>query len=307
MKKPVLVVMAAGMGSRYGGLKQIDPVGPDGEVILDYSVYDALCAGFEKVIFIIRKDIEEEFKNSVSSRFSDKIEVSHVFQRLDDLPEGFEPPPGREKMWGTMHAVLSARNEIDGPFAVINADDYYGREAFCLLYNFLSEEKTDTKEHYAMVGYRLSNTLSENGSVSRGVCNADENNMLISTTERTRIEKMPTGPAYSEDAGQSWVPIPGDTLVSMNCWGFGSGFIKKAWEIFPEALNGIMEKYPQKGEYYLPYAVNKLLASGKADVKVIPSTAKWYGITYKEDKEKVAEALSGMHLEGIYPTPLWDR
>ena len=220
MKKPVLVIMAAGMGSRYGGLKQIDPVDREGHIIMDFSIYDAKRAGFEKVVFIIKKENEADFKEAVGRRIEKVMEVAYVFQELANIPEGFEIPEGRVKPWGTAHAVLSAMDEIDGPFAVINADDYYGRHAFQTIYDYLTTHEDDEKYRYTMVGYRLKNTVTDNGHVARGVCGLNEENELVSVTERTRIEKRNGGIEYSEDDGRTWTEIDGDTLVSMNMWGF---------------------------------------------------------------------------------------
>ena len=306
MNKPALVVMAAGMGSRYGGLKQIDPVGPHGEIIIDYSLFDAKKAGFETVVFIIKKEIEKDFKESIGSRIPRGMNAVYVFQNIDDLPEGYSVPAERVKPWGTAHAVCAAREVIDGPFAVINADDYYGADAFKVVYEYLANSKGGDVYDFAMVAYELENTLTENGYVSRGVCVTDANDMLVNVTEHTHIEKDDMwGAKFTEDGGESWNPLAADTLVSMNLWGFTADFIKEAWEGFPEFLDNAIETNPLKGEYYLPSVVTKLIDGGKATVKVLHSADKWYGVTYKEDKPKVVSALKQMHDSGMYPENMW--
>ena len=306
MNKPALVVMAAGMGSRYGGLKQIDPVGPHGEIIIDYSLYDAKKAGFETVVFIIKKEIEKDFKESIGSRIPQGMEAVYVFQNTDDLPEGYNVPAGRIKPWGTAHAVCAAREVIAGPFAVINADDYYGADAFKVIYQYLANSKGGDVYDFAMVAYELENTLTENGYVSRGVCVTDANDMLENVTEHTHIEKDDMwGAKFTEDGGESWQPLDADTLVSMNLWGFTADFIKEAWEGFPEFLDSTVNTNPLKGEYYLPSVVTKLIDSKKATVKVLHCADKWYGVTYKEDKPKVVAALKKMHESGMYPENMW--
>ena len=306
MNKPALVVMAAGMGSRYGGLKQIDPVGPHGEIIIDYSLFDAKKAGFETVVFIIKKEIEKDFKESIGSRIPADMKAIYVFQNTDDLPEGYSVPAGRIKPWGTAHAVCAAREVIDGPFAVINADDYYGADAFKVVYQYLANSKGGDVYDFAMVAYELENTLTENGYVSRGVCVTDANDMLENVTEHTHIEKDEQwGAKFTEDGGESWHPLAADTLVSMNLWGFTADFIKEAWDGFPEFLDNAIETNPLKGEYYLPSVVTKLIDSKKATVKVLHCTDKWYGVTYKEDKPKVVAALKHMHDCGMYPENMW--
>lgn len=306
MKKPILVVMAAGMGSRYGGLKQIDPVGPNGEAIMDYSLYDAKRAGFERVIFIIKHSIEDVFKETIGNRVSGYMNVQYAFQDLDDLPDGYTVPEGREKPWGTCHAILAARDLIDAPFAVINADDYYGTECFKLIYEYLCTHPDDEKYRYCMVGYRLKNTVTENGSVSRGVCEADADGCLISVTERTQIEQYAGGIHYTEDKGETWVDMDGESLVSMNLWGFSESFIAEAWNRFPAFLDDAMASNPMKGEYFLPSVVTQLLNEAKAAVRILPCQDKWYGVTYREDKPAIVAALAKMAEDGIYPKPLWD-
>lgn len=304
MKKPVLVIMAAGMGSRYGGLKQIDPVDEQGHIIMDFSIYDAKRAGFEKVIFIIKKENEADFKEAVGNRTAENMEVSYVFQDLYNIPEGFEVPEGRVKPWGTAHAVLSCIDEIDGPFAVINADDYYGRDAFKVIYDYLSTHEDDDKYRYTMVGYRLENTVTDNGHVARGVCDTNADGELIRITERTRIEKRDGKIAYSEDDGATWIPVPGDTLVSMNMWGFSRSILDEIKAGFPAFLEEGIANNPMKCEYFLPTVVSNLLGEGRATVAVLASADKWYGVTYKEDKPVVVAAIKRMKEEGIYPEKL---
>ncbi len=307
MNKPVLVVMAAGMGSRYGGLKQIDPVGPNNEIIIDYSLFDAKKAGFETVVFIIKKEIEKDFKESIGSRMPADMNAVYVFQDTMDLPEGFSLPTGRIKPWGTAHAVCAARNVIDSPFAVINADDYYGPDAFKVIFDYLSKERADDKYNFTMVAYELENTLTENGYVSRGVCTTDANDMLIDVTEHTHIEKDGDyGAKFTEDDGATWYELAGDSLVSMNLWGFTPDFVKEAWAGFPEFLENAIKTNPLKGEYYLPSVVTKLINEEKATVKVLHSGDRWYGVTYKEDKPKVVAALKRLHDIGVYPKKLWE-
>ena len=306
MNKPILVVMAAGMGSRYGGLKQIDPVGPNGEIIIDYSLYDAKKAGFEKVVFIIKKEIEKDFKESIGSRIPEGVQAEYVFQATDDLPEGYSLPEGRIKPWGTAHAVCAARDVIDAPFAVINADDYYGPDAFKVIFDYLSQESTDEKYRFTMVAYELENTLTENGYVSRGVCETDANDMLISVTEHTHIEKDDEhGAKFTEDDGATWQPLAPDSLVSMNLWGFTPDFVREAWAGFGSFLDNAIKTNPLKGEYYLPSVVTDLINADKATVKVLHSGDRWYGVTYKEDKPKVVAALKRLHDTGVYPEKLW--
>ena len=306
MKKPVLVIMAAGMGSRYGGLKQIDPIEKQGHIIMDFSIYDAKRAGFEKVVFIIMKENEADFKEAVGKRMEAVMEVEYVFQDLHNIPEGFEVPEGRVKPWGTAHAVLSAIDVVDGPFAVINADDYYGRDAFQKIYDFLSTTEDDDKYHYTMVGYQLKNTVTDNGHVARGVCSVDENNYLVKVEERTRIEKRGDGIAFTEDEGETWQELASDSIVSMNMWGFSASFLKEIKAGFAAFLEEGLAKNPMKCEYYLPSVVTKLLVEDRATVTVLETTDKWYGVTYKEDKPLVMEAIQAMKDNGIYPEQVWE-
>ena len=302
MKKPVLVVMAAGMGSRYGGLMQIDPIDKEGHIIMDFSIYDAVRAGFEKVVFIIKRENEEAFREAIGDRLSKQIEVAYVFQELTNIPEGYSVPEGRVKPWGTGHAVLSCIDEIDGPFAVINADDYYGVHAFKMAYDFLtSEEKDEDVYHYMMVGYRLENTLTENGHVARGVCVTDEEGHLQKIHERTHIERHEGNVAYTEDEGKTWTALPQDSTVSMNMWGFSESILKELKARFPKFLEENLPVNPMKCEYFLPFVVDELLGENKATVKVLKSMDKWYGVTYKEDKPVVVAAIQRMKDEGLYP------
>ncbi len=305
MKKPVLIIMAAGMGSRYGGLKQIDPIDAQGHIIMDFSIYDAKKAGFEEVVFIIKKENEKDFREVIGERVSKFMKVSYVYQDINNLPEGFAVPEGRVKPWGTGHAVLSAIDTVNAPFAVINADDYYGADAFKKIYEFLTTTEDDEKCHYTMVGYVLENTLTENGHVARGVCVTDENGCLLGINERTRIEKRPEGAAYTEDGGETWTVIPEGSTVSMNMWGFSESLMKELAARFPEFLEKAMQENPLKGEYFLPSVVSDMLAEGKADVKVLTSLDRWYGVTYKEDKPVVVKAIQKMKDDGKYPTYLW--
>lgn len=305
MNKPVLVIMAAGMGSRYGGLKQIDPISDQGEIILDFSLYDAYMAGFEKVIFIIKRENEEDFRALVDDRAGKHIQVEYAFQELTDLPEGYEVPEGRVKPWGTCHAVLSARKLIDGPFAVINADDYYGPGAFQTIYSYLENAADDEKYRYCMVGYQLPNTLTENGHVARGVCSVDAAGQLTDIVERTKIMRRDGVIQFTEDDGETWTSLPEDTTVSMNFWGFTQSFVREMEERFPAFLDKALEENPMKGEYFLPGVVDQLIKEEKAAVRVLTSADKWYGVTYKEDKQSVVDALQAMKDKGMYPEKLW--
>ena len=304
MTKPVLVIMAAGMGSRYGGLKQLDPVGENGQMIIDYSIYDARRAGFERVVFVIKREIEADFKALVGDRVAREMEVSYVFQSLDDLPAGYSVPPDRAKPWGTAQAALAARHVIDGPFAIINADDYYGPEAYRLIYDYLCAHPDGDLYEYAMVGYLLRNTVTENGTVARGVCEETADRFLTRVTERTKIEKGDP-PRYTEDNGQTWTDLPGDTIVSMNMWGFTRSFLEEAERRFPAFLDQALAENPLKAEYFLPTVVSQLLAEGRARVKVLRSEDKWYGVTYREDKPTVVAAIAEKTAAGLYPARLW--
>lgn len=307
MNKPILVIMAAGMGSRYGGLKQIDPVDDQGHVIIDYSIYDAKQAGFDQVVFVIRKDHEQLFREAIGNRVSKTMKVHYAFQSLDDLPEGFEVPEGRTKPWGTGQAVLAARKYIHGPFAVINADDYYGRSAFRLIYQALEEGQGEASgqasgpETYTMVGYRLRNTLTDNGSVARGVCTVDGDHKLQTIVELTRIIRKGEDAAFTEDDGKTWTDLCGDSTVSMNLWGFPLSFLGHLKDAFPAFLTRALKENPQKGEFFLPFVVNDLMGDGTASVNVLQSEDVWHGVTYQPDKQEVVEAMKALRDAGAYP------
>lgn len=303
MNKPVLVVLAAGMGSRYGGLKQIDALGGNGEAILDYSIYDAYQAGFRTAVILIKEAIREDFMATVGKRLaSSPMEIRYAYQELNKLPAGYSVPEGRVKPFGTGHAIICAGEEVgNAPFVVINADDFYGRTAFQKMYEFLSAA-TDPFD-YCMVGYELGKTVTDNGSVARGVCCTDAQGNLTTITERTRIEKYPGGIHFTED-GETWTDLPADTTVSMNFMGFMPSFLEEATELFPKALDEILAKNPLKGEYFLPAIVQQMLTEGRATMKVLTSPDKWYGVTYAADKPVVVEALKKMTQEGLYPEKL---
>ncbi|KLU70185.1 MAG: hypothetical protein RHS_3962 [Robinsoniella sp. RHS] len=305
--KPVLVIMAAGMGSRYGGLKQIDPVDEQGHIIIDFSIFDAVKAGFEKVVFIIKKEDEADFKECIGDRMSKQMDVSYVYQDLHNIPEGFEVPEGRVKPWGTGHAILSCLGKVDGPFAVINADDYYGQHAFETIYNYLSTHEDDEQYRYTMVGYVLENTLTDHGHVARGVCETDEQGFLVGIHERTRIEKRSEGAAYTEDDGITWTKIPAGSTVSMNMWGFSKSILEELQNRFAAFLKQNLESNPLKCEYFLPTVVGELLEEKKATVEVLKSSDRWYGVTYKEDKQVVVDAVENFKKQGLYPEKLWEE
>lgn len=306
MEKPVLVIMAAGIGSRYGGLKQIDPIEDQNHLIIDFSIYDAIKAGFEKVIFIITRDIEADFRERIGDRISKHVLVEYVYQDNDNLPDGFTRPDGRVKPWGTGHAVLSCLGKVNGPFAVINADDYYGRSAYKLIFDMLNNTHDDELYRYCMVGYEIENTLTDHGHVARGVCTVGSDGYLRSIKERTRIEKHNGGSAYTEDDGKTWTYIPKGAIVSMNMWGFTKSILDELDNRFAKFLSEGLVKNPLKCEYFLPDVVGELLSEDKATVRVLESPDKWYGVTYKEDKEVVVSAISMLKKEGIYPEKLWD-
>lgn len=301
MKKPILVVLAAGMGSRFGGLKQMTPVDEAGNSILHYSIYDAIAAGFGKVVFVIKKAIAEDFKK-ITAGMEKKIEVVYAYQEVDRLPQGFQVPTGRCKPWGTGHAVLCAAEAVDGPFAVINADDFYGREAYETIAHFLTAEHGD--HEYAMVGYLLKNALTENGSVARGVCQIS-GGRLTSVTERTKIFKRGEDAAFTED-GETFTHLPGDTVVSMNFWGYQPSMMEELRRQFPVFLEENLEKNPEKCEFYLPFATDALIQSGQAQVAALTTSEAWYGVTYREDLSTVQAAIARMHAEGRYPARLFD-
>lgn len=308
MRKTTLVVMAAGIGSRFGGgIKQLEPVGPSGEIIMDYSIHDALEAGFNKVVFIIRKDLEKDFREIIGNRMEKLVETAYAFQEIDDLPAGFTKPADRTKPWGTGQAILSCKDLVNEPFAVINADDYYGQEAFQLIHDFLVNTEDGDKYQYAMVGYLLKNTLTENGHVARGVCETDAHHKLTAITERTRIERHAEGPAYTEDDGVTWHSLPEDAPVSMNLWGFSASILKELKERFPVFLDENLKKNPLKCEYFLPFVVDELIREGKAEVTVLKSHDRWHGVTYKEDKPVVMKAMQDLKDTGKYPQNLWEE
>jgi len=304
MASLTLLVMAAGIGSRYGGLKQIDPVGPHGEIVVDYSVYDALRAGFDKVVFVIRREIEDAFRKKIGRTVESRVETAYVLQELDRLPPGFSLPAGRTKPWGTGQAILCARDRVETPFAAINADDFYGRTAFAALAGHL-RNATDSGEiyDYALVGYVLENTLSEHGHVTRGVCAAGKDRCLVDIRERERIRRFPDGVKYAGDGG-AWIGIPAESVVSMNAWGFTPSLFGELEVRFPSFLranaSGIL-----KAEFLLPEVVGDLVREGKARVRVLPTAEKWFGVTYPEDRPRVQAAIRGIVALGVYPENLW--
>lgn len=304
-QQPALIVMAGGIGSRYGGLKQVEPIGPNGEIVIDYAIHDALRAGFGKVIFVIRREIEDIFRERIGRKVEQRVDTSYVFQDIENIPPGFSVPAGRKKPWGTGHAVLSCKGAVDRPFAVINSDDFYGPGAFTALADFLGEasDPVGGPYAYAMVGYVLRNTLSEHGSVARGVCEVTAEGYLAGVQERTRIQPFDGEIRYSEN-GIDWTPISGDSLVSLNTWGFTPSFIGELEARFPVFLEenaGNLEK----AEYFLPDVVNDLLQEGRARVKVLPVAEKWFGVTYPADRPAVQEAIRERVRRGVYPEKLW--
>ena len=307
MKKPVLVIMAAGMGSRYGGLKQIDPVDEQGHIIIDFSIYDAYRAGFREVVFVIKKENEKDFREAIGDRMAKVMKVHYAYQDIGNIPEGFEVPDGRTKPWGTAQAVLSCKGIVDGPFAVINADDYYGKDAFAQIYQYLQQHEDNEKYQFTMVGYELEKTLTEHGSVARGVCEIDADGKLISVTEHTQIVKKGGNAAFTEDNGATWEELSGKTVVSMNMWGFSKAILAEIENGFQEFLTDGLKKNPLKCEYYLPSVVSRLLAEQKAEVAVLTTKEKWYGVTYKEDKPMVEQAIKDLKAAGLYPDKLWEK
>lgn len=299
--KPTLFVLAAGMGSRYGGLKQLDGVGPSGETIMDYSIYDAVNAGFGKLVFVIRKTFEDDFREKIVKKYEKKIPVELVFQELDTLPEGFSVPEGRVKPWGTNHAVMMGKDVIHEPFAVINADDFYGRESFKVLGDFLSE-LGGSQNKYSMVGYRVGNTLSESGTVARGVCETDAEGNLTGVVERTQIMRI-DGEVKYKDENDEWIAIPDNTPVSMNMWGFTPDYFNYSNDHFVEFLKENAENI--KAEFFIPLVVNNLIVSKEATVKVLDTPSKWFGVTYADDRPEVVAKLQKLVDDGIYPSPLW--
>ena len=305
MKKPTLVILAAGMGSRYGGLKQIDPIDDEGHKIIDFSIYDALKAGFGKVVFIIKKENEADFRSLVGDPISKHMEVEYVFQDITDVPEGFVMDPERVKPWGTTHALQCCKGVVNEPFAVINADDYYGRSAYTTLYEYLTGHQDSEKHPYAMVGYELSNTLTDKGAVARGICVTNEQGFLIDIVERTNIIKTETGAAFSEDDGATYTDVSVDSLVSMNMW----AFYPSVFELFDGALDRFFKedvvKKPLKAECLIPTEVDKLLKADKATVEVLSSRDRWFGVTYQEDKPFVKASIAELKEKGLYPKKLW--
>ena len=305
MKEPVLLVMAAGMGSRYGGLKQMDPVGSAGELIIDFSLYDSFMAGFKKAVFIIKKETEDDFRALIEGRSGKFMETGYAFQELSDMPFGYSVPDGREKPWGTCHAVMSAKALIDGPFAVINADDFYGPDAFHSMYDFLVSAEDGDKLDCSMIGYKLENTLTEHGHVARGVCAVSPDGFLTDITERTNVMRRDGKIMFTEDGEKTWTEISDGTTVSMNFWGFSKRVMDELAEMFPKFLDNALRENPLKGEFFLPLAASSLINDGKASFKVIMSKDKWHGVTYKEDRASVAVSLKAMKDSGIYPEVLW--
>ena len=300
--KPTLFVLAAGMGSRYGGLKQLDGLGPNGETIMDYSIFDAIRGGFGKIVFVIRKDFEEDFRKKIISKYENHIPVEVVFQSIDKLPEGFTCPAERVKPWGTNHAVLMGKEVIREPFAVINADDFFGRDSFAVIGKFLSELPEGAKNTYCMVGFRVGNTLSESGTVARGICSTDENRHLTTVVERTEIMRINGVVSYKDENGE-WVGIEDNTPVSMNMWGFTPDYFNYSEEYFIDFLKENIDK--PKAEYYIPLMVNKLINDGTATVEVLDTTSRWFGVTYAADRQGVVDKLQALADSGEYPSKLF--
>ncbi|MCD8281785.1 MAG: nucleotidyltransferase [Prevotella sp.] len=303
--KPTLFLLAAGMGSRYGGLKQLDTLGPHGEAIMDYSIYDAIQAGFGRIVWVIRKDFEEQFRAQILSKYEGHIPCELCFQSLDKLPDGFSVPAGRTKPWGTNHAVLMGKDVIHEPFAVLNCDDFYDRDAFRVMCKFLSSLPEGSKNRYAMVGFRVDNTLSESGTVSRGICvNDEKTHLLTSVVERTKIERHGGVVEYLDDDGQ-WVSIADTTPVSMNFWGFTPDYFEYSQEYFKTFLADPQTQSNPKAEFFIPLMVDKLIRSGKATCEVLDTTSKWFGVTYPEDRPEVVAKLKALHDAGRYPEKMF--
>jgi hypothetical protein len=302
--KPTLLLLAAGMGSRYGGLKQLDGLGPNGETIMDYSIYDAIQAGFGKIVWVIRKDFEQDFREKILSKYEGHVPCELVFQGIDSLPEGFSVPEGREKPWGTNHAVLMAMSAIKEPFCVINCDDFYNRDCFKVIGKFLSELPEGSKNTYAMVGFRVGNTLSENGTVARGICSKDENGNLTTVVERTEIERHGSEIQYKDEQGE-WVTVDDNTPVSMNVWGFTPDYFEYSEAYFREFLSDPKNMQNLKSEYFIPLMVNKLINDKTATVKVLDTTSKWFGVTYSADRPSVVAKIQSLVDEGVYPEKLF--
>ena len=302
--KPTLLLLAAGMGSRYGGLKQLDGLGPNGETIMDYSIYDAIKAGFGKIVFVIRKDFEQEFREKILSKYEGHISAELVFQSLDSLPEGFTPPEGRVKPWGTNHAVMMAAKAIHEPFCVINCDDFYNRDAYMVMGQFLSNLPEGSANSYAMVGFRVGNTLSENGTVARGICSKDDEGNLTTVVERTEIMRV-NGPICYKDEQGEWIPVEDNTPVSMNMWGFTPDYFEHSELYFKEFLSDPKNMTNLKAEFFIPLMVNKLINEKTATVKVLDTTSKWFGVTYSADRPSVVEKIQSLVDEGVYPDRLF--
>ncbi len=302
--KPTLLLLAAGMGSRYGGLKQLDGLGPNGETIMDYSIYDAIKAGFGKIVFVIRKDFEQDFREKILSKYEGHVPVELCFQGLDALPDGFSCPEGRVKPWGTNHAVLMAKDVIKEPFCVINCDDFYNRDAFMVIGKFLADLPEGSKDAYAMVGFRVGNTLSENGTVARGICSTDEGGNLTTVVERTEIMRV-NGPVCYKDEEGAWVPVDDNTPVSMNMWGFTPDYFEHSEAYFREFLSDPKNMANPKAEFFIPLMVNKLIGERTATVKVLDTTSKWFGVTYAADRQGVVDRIKGLVDEGVYPARLF--
>ena len=308
MKEPILVIMAAGMGSRYGGLKQIDPVDPQGNIIMDYSIYDAMKAGFKRFVFVIKDAIAKDFKEVIGDRIEKIAEVHYAYQEMDKIPAGLiEIPAERVKPWGTGHAILCCSEFLDAPFGVINADDFYGRDAYAKLYDFLKESQEADPMEITMVGYILENTLTDNGHVARGVCRVSEEGYLQKIDERTMIQKIDGQAHFSEDGGETFTAVSNTATVSMNMWGFPLAYLRALERKFPEFLKKTVVENPLKGEFFLPIVVDELLQAKEATVKVLRSSDKWFGVTYKEDKPAVEAGIQGLKDAGKYPASLWEE
>lgn len=301
--KPTLFVLAAGMGSRYGGLKQLDGLGPNGETIMDYSIFDAIRGGFGKIVFVIRKDFEKDFREKILSKYENHIPVELVFQSVDKLPAGFTCPEGRVKPWGTNHAVLMGKEVINEPFAVINADDFYGRDSFAVLGRWLSELPEGAKNRYCMVGFRVGNTLSESGTVARGICSTNDEGCLTTVVERTEIMRVDGKVCYKDEQG-AWVAVDDNTPVSMNMWGFTPDYFKYSEDDFIDFLKNNLDNL--KAEYFIPLMVNKLINEGTATVKVLDTTSKWFGVTYAADRQGVVDKIQSLVDAGEYPSKLFE-
>lgn len=302
--KPTLLLLAAGMGSRYGGLKQLDGLGPNGETIMDYSIYDAIKAGFGKIVFVIRKDFEDDFRQKVLSKYEGHIPAEVCFQAMDKLPEGFTVPEGRQKPWGTNHAVMMAKGLIHEPFCVINCDDFYNRDAYMVMGKFLSELPEGSKNRYSMVGFRVGNTLSENGTVARGICSKDNDGHLTEVVERTEIMRVDGKVCYKDEEGK-WVAVEDNTPVSMNMWGFTPDFFEYSDEYFKEFLSDAKNMENLKAEFFIPLVVNNLIHEGTATVKVLDTTSKWFGVTYAADRQATVDRIQKLIEEGVYPNRLF--